>query len=457
MSAMDFKLLFATVFVFFLAVTERIFRLVYDLVPYPFIDEAFHVPQAVKYCNGSFHEWDPKITTLPGLYLFSMITHRLFGLASCNLYSLRYGNVALAGATFILIYRLLRRMKVNQKGYSRKVVLWHAINLSIFPVSYFFTFLYYTDTLSTTLVLLMVDMHLSSRKNIASLVGILACVVRQVNIVWVGYLLLHSFSKSVNDYLSEPSLRNTMKQLRKKNTLVVLWSSKVPSDHLVRMAQRIIEDTYSYIGVCCLFVAFVAYNKGIVVGDRSAHEPVIHLPQLLYFSAFFLFFSLPYNLPKIGPFLKFVSKNQTLAVCCSLSFAAVIYYNTHIHPYLLADNRHLTFYLWNKLLRKDVVKFLVVPIYVFGSYCLYDNIEGTNYELATWIALKVALVPQRLLEFRYFIIPYYICRFHVKNNNYRFLLAESVLNVAINAAVLGVFSQKQFYWADFEHPQRIIW
>lgn len=31
-------------------------------------DEVFHVPQAQKYCEGRFNEWDDKITTPPGLY-----------------------------------------------------------------------------------------------------------------------------------------------------------------------------------------------------------------------------------------------------------------------------------------------------------------------------------------------------------------------------------------------------
>ena len=30
-------------------------------------DEVFHVPQAQKYCEGRFNEWDDKITTPPGL------------------------------------------------------------------------------------------------------------------------------------------------------------------------------------------------------------------------------------------------------------------------------------------------------------------------------------------------------------------------------------------------------
>uniref|UniRef100_A0A146M637 Dol-P-Glc:Glc(2)Man(9)GlcNAc(2)-PP-Dol alpha-1,2-glucosyltransferase n=1 Tax=Lygus hesperus TaxID=30085 RepID=A0A146M637_LYGHE len=457
MLRMDFKLVFAAVLTGFAVITEQLFRKVYDLVPYSFIDEAFHVPQAVKYCNGTFHEWDPKITTLPGLYLFSLATHRLVGYKTCTLFTLRLGNVLLSCLTFVLLYRILRRLKMNQKGYSRRMVLWHAFNLAIFPVAYFFTFLYYTDTLSTFLVLLMLDLHLSSKRNLASLVGVLSCVARQVNIVWVGYLLLYSFSKSVHDYLTEPAMRNTMKQLRKKNTWSIVWSSKIPAEHLIRMAQRIIEDTYSYIAVCCLFVGFVAYNKGIVVGDRSAHEAVIHLPQILYFSAFFCVFTLPYAFLKIFPFQRYIFKKPLMVVICGLSFAAVIHYNTHVHPYLLADNRHLTFYLWNKLLSHDVLKYLLIPVYVFGTFSLYDNVEGTHFELATWTALKIALVPQRLLEFRYFIIPFYLCRMHIRCNDYRFLLAETIMNLLVNAAVLYIFYSKTFYWPDFPEPQRIIW
>ena len=36
------------------------------------MDEIFHIPQAQRYCDGNFTQWDNKITTLPGLYLFSV-------------------------------------------------------------------------------------------------------------------------------------------------------------------------------------------------------------------------------------------------------------------------------------------------------------------------------------------------------------------------------------------------
>jgi alpha-1,2-glucosyltransferase len=41
--------------------------LVNSVVPEPYMDEIFHVPQAQQYCHGDFLTWDPMITTPPGL------------------------------------------------------------------------------------------------------------------------------------------------------------------------------------------------------------------------------------------------------------------------------------------------------------------------------------------------------------------------------------------------------
>ncbi|KAK8708948.1 hypothetical protein V6N13_059983 [Hibiscus sabdariffa] len=45
--------------------------LVNRIVPDPYMDEIFHIPQAQRYCNGDFMSWDPMITTQPGLSSFS--------------------------------------------------------------------------------------------------------------------------------------------------------------------------------------------------------------------------------------------------------------------------------------------------------------------------------------------------------------------------------------------------
>lgn len=60
-----------TIFAVFLGMTASLFKVMNSVNPNPYMDEIFHIPQAQRYCNGTFCTWDPKITTLPGLYLFS--------------------------------------------------------------------------------------------------------------------------------------------------------------------------------------------------------------------------------------------------------------------------------------------------------------------------------------------------------------------------------------------------
>ena len=57
---------------FSVAVSAFIFTVINTVQSQPYMDEIFHIPQARKYCNGKFTEWDPKITTLPGLYVISV-------------------------------------------------------------------------------------------------------------------------------------------------------------------------------------------------------------------------------------------------------------------------------------------------------------------------------------------------------------------------------------------------
>lgn len=54
----------------FLAVTGLVWQAIVSLwVPEPYLDEFFHIPQAQKYCELRWDEWDDKITTPPGLYV----------------------------------------------------------------------------------------------------------------------------------------------------------------------------------------------------------------------------------------------------------------------------------------------------------------------------------------------------------------------------------------------------
>ena len=77
--------------------------------------------QTAQYCRGNFTAWDPKITTLPGLYLlgapYGLAVHQALSLLrprglgpACGTAALRSLNVLLAAAFFAVFTMLYRRL-----------------------------------------------------------------------------------------------------------------------------------------------------------------------------------------------------------------------------------------------------------------------------------------------------------------------------------------------------------
>lgn len=114
--------------------------------------------------------------------------------------------------------------------------------------------------------------------------------------------------------------------------------------------QDVLANCGGYVIVWLTFVAFVAVNDGVVVGDRSAHEVSFHPTQLLYFCGFTLALTWPYHASKLGRFAAFVRKNSAAcAVCLATAVATVARFHLE-HAYLVADNRHYTFYVWRRII-----------------------------------------------------------------------------------------------------------
>ena len=62
-------------------------------------------------------------------------------------------------------------------------------------------------------------------------------------------------------------------------------------DHISKMLVAMVTRWYqlcvslvSYVVLAVSFVVFVCVNGSIVVGDKTHHMAMLHLPQLLYFA-----------------------------------------------------------------------------------------------------------------------------------------------------------------------------
>ena len=256
-------------------------------------------------------------------------------------------NLGLSSLNFLVLSRLLQQIHGGKHYYDDKKALFSALTLAFFPLLYFFSFLYYTDVGSTFMVLLMYCLHLDKRDWFAGFIGALAVLFRQTNIVWVFFVavqcaiphLVASAHEARMVQLQAPirfSL-TTMGQLQEliEGLYLLLFNPK----KIFQVVFYIVKDCIGYLTVALAFVAFVVYNQGVVVGDRSAHLPVLHPTQVLYFCAFCLFWNAPYAPARIEPFIEKCKKHWIICLTTVLLIFGIVKNYTMAHPYLLADNR----------------------------------------------------------------------------------------------------------------------
>ncbi|KAG5267959.1 hypothetical protein AALO_G00227850 [Alosa alosa] len=440
----------------------------------PYMDEIFHVPQAQKFCEGKFHEWDPMITTLPGLYLASVGLIKpvvwladLTGKVVCSTAMLRFINTLFNCGNLYLLYLIVCKLHIKDKSRAAWRRVLTALSLSSFPVLYFFTFLYYTDAGSTFFTLFTYLMALYGSHKAAATLGVCAILFRQTNVVWVGFCAGTVVAQRMDEtWLAEQTKKRDQRMPTvplsvsgAKQLARFLWEFATAPANLA----AVVTATWPYLLVAVGFAGFVAWNGGIVVGDRSSHEACLNFPQLFYFLSFALLFALPVTLchQRVLRFLQSLRRRPLLYLALTAAALLLVWKFTHVHRYLLADNRHFPFYVWQRVYqRHQLVRYFLVPGYVFAAWTFVDTLlhgRSLFWALAFSACLLASTVPQKLLEFRYFIMPYLLYRLHLPLAPTRRLLLELGLYTAVNAATIYVFLHRPFQWPDSTAVQRFMW
>jgi alpha-1,2-glucosyltransferase len=169
------------------------------LVPEPYLDEVFHIPQAQAYCRNAFSVWDPKLTTPAGLYLLSYPLSYLGD--ACTPAALRAVNgFGVALLLPVITYRI--QQTLHGKG-SNEASAQTALNLALFPLLFFFGGLYYTDVWSTIFVLAAYLATLRDRPWMAAVYGWVSLWFRQTNIVWVLFMAGIAAVRNLEEFQEE--------------------------------------------------------------------------------------------------------------------------------------------------------------------------------------------------------------------------------------------------------------
>jgi len=463
------------------------------------MDEIFHVPQAQQYCRGDFKSYDSKITTPPGLYLISYallwLRDKFFyqrDIPICDIVDLRGINhlIAILNFALVILIQLITsdknrkhccttRMQIigNSWSLDLTLILLNSIAIATLPPLFLFYSLYYTDIGSLFFTLLVYYLSLIDEHVLASICGLISVMFRQTNIVWIffitGSMILRNLEEHYRGELSDRSSKGITKNDNSKQRFLAgrfsvgqykqtLAAIGAPFFQDIDFFLRLFKDCLPYGLLGILFVVFVYINKGIVLGDKEAHQPKLHLAQILYFLGFCSVFgaSWIFNIRLLRRFLYFTIRNPLTTIVTSLAIIYLISFDRYAHPYLLADNRHITFYIWRRVLDRhnSYVPYMLTPLYLAASFSIWHQLRSQGWKrifLFLFCSISV-IVPNGLLELRYFIVPYTFLRLSAKVTKIDVLL-EIGNNILINIALHYLFLNKTFRWSDSQDLQRIMW
>ncbi|KAL8245918.1 hypothetical protein R6Q59_007134 [Mikania micrantha] len=480
------------------------------IVPEPYMDEIFHVPQAQQYCVGNFKSWDPMITTPPGLYFLSLayvaslfpallyIQPASYFIEACSVTVLRSTNGLLTVICSILVYDIIKYLKPSLDD--RKTTFYTVV-LALYPLHWFFAFLYYTDVASLTVVLAMYLMCLKKKYWHSALLGAVAVLIRQTNIIWMLFVacirvvdLVQAKQKHEDNILPEPKNDlfvsskgvNISSNLKKRSSVTAIstanheMSFTSHRDHssglfseiqgillvLWHLKWELLVSFSPFVALLLAFAAFVVWNGSIVLGAKEAHTVSPHFAQLLYFSLVSCFmapvhFSKSHVASLAQSFLKSRPLNILLWLSVTIICFLMVHYFSIAHPYLLADNRHYPFYLWRKIINAHwSTRYLLVPLYVYSWASILNilaKVQEKVWVLAYFVASAAVLVPAPLIEFRYYTIPFFFLIIHCHITNDRVWLLMGFLYTFINIFTMIMFLFRPFHWNHESGIQRFIW
>ncbi|XP_049386000.1 dol-P-Glc:Glc(2)Man(9)GlcNAc(2)-PP-Dol alpha-1,2-glucosyltransferase isoform X2 [Solanum stenotomum] len=424
---------------------------------------------------------------------------------ACSSSIVRSSNGVLAIFCSMMVYNILSHLRPSLTD--RKVTL-RTVVLALYPLHWFFTFLYYTDVASLTAVLASYLMSLKKKYFFSSLVGALAVMIRQTNIVWILFIACTGVLDYILDQpkdsadLTDSSQSQgkdafpvssqgvgTHSNLRKRrihNQAATFSSpihqkiaSSVPSSdfsHEVReiisrlwqFKWEIIASFWPYLVIMAAFITFVFWNGSIVLGAKEAHTVSPHFAQLMYFSLISVLFVTPvhFTIGQAAALARsFWKKNKLVSFFQLCTALAVGFLSVHFfsiaHPYLVADNRHYTFYLWRKVIKFHwSMKYLLVPLYVYSWISIFNILaksQRKTWVLVYFLATAATLIPAPLIEFRYYTIPFFFLILHSHVDDDRSWLLMGILYVAINIFTIYMFLFRPFSWVHETGVQRFIW
>lgn len=356
----------------------------------------YHCPQVLAYLGGNFKYWNPKVTTPPGLYFFTLPILWCSGKVFPSAWKLPLMR-AVNAAVLPLLHRMLVVCGANAD--------WIVLNSFIFP--YFF--LYYTDVLS--LLFVVVAWWLGNVKHFHALsaaVGAISLAFRQTNVVWIGFV---GGLEAVNAYCCSGTGG--------------IW--------------KVLVIGLQYGLVLLGFGAFVWWNGGsVVLGDKSAHALTLNVHQLTFWSLYSLALEPSLVLQWLESF------NATAYFSLVLGFFShCLVFPLVLHPYNLQKNCHLLYFVFAWLKANPAAWWIVCGLVTPIPLLVQWRALGSGWKRFFFFSsLLASTCFSSLVEVRYFAVPWTVLALVTEQRK----STRSWKICTINALLMTILLFKKYIW-----------
>lgn len=329
-----------------------------------YVDEGIHVEQINLFLEGrEIPQQD--LTLIPGYHLlvagiYRIVTWSMTG----NTVIFRLISLALSLGSIYIFYLICKRN--NIKNYFLRI-----LQCVFLPISFFYFPLVYTDAFSLFLILAAFYTADSRHYGWSGFFSLLSILVRQNNIVWVGFFWLHS-------YLIENKFS---------------FSAKSVMIHF--------RKTWAYLVSIISFFLFISVNKGLVIGDREMHKIGFYMGNIYFLFALIGILFLPIFIKRIFSFKKIEKINLIGIIVGAILSILFIYFRPPLHYY-----NSLPTFIRNNILQSAYHQYS----YLYGLAIWIGAITFFSIKFEkTWFLIfpfiVIYLIPSFLIDQRYLIIP----------------------------------------------------
>lgn len=370
----------------------------------PTSDEQVHGAQVFSILSGS--DLFPKLCPyLPG-YHWSMavlmaLTH------SQSFLAMRIWTSILAFLCFLAFFMLAKQI-------DQKTAMQKSFFFLLFPLIFPFFFLIYTDLYAMLYVFLSLWAALNQRLWLSGIFGILSILVRQNNIIWITFIAVLAYFQNYYPQYQWIDVKR--------------WFSKF----------------FFFFLTAILFILFIFWNKGPILGDKSHHFVTLTGSNIFFSLFLFFFLFLPQNLKNLPKIVAFLKQNKIMwLILIELFLVYCLFFNAN-HPY----NRFGRFIrTWMMLIMtasfpNKILSFLPIA-YSILSLCVTPFHRPSFYLVYPFSVLF--LLPFAFVEIRYSFIPFSLFLLFKEKDSERIMMMTHAINIVVIGCLLFLMFDGSFF------------